>query len=67
MRPWITAIGGLSWTTVNRLFMALVGQLQRPSIKLPELCQVFTPTLSPVETLVLVEVKLNMCKLGYSI
>lgn len=56
MRPWVTTIGGISWSTINRLFAALVGQLHKPAILLTEMCQLFEPVLSHVESLVLIEV-----------
>ncbi|CAL8071516.1 unnamed protein product [Orchesella dallaii] len=56
MRPWLTAHGAISWVTVNRLIIAILGQLQKPSTDLDEVCQLLQPILSPVETLILIEV-----------
>ncbi|ODM97753.1 General transcription factor 3C polypeptide 1 [Orchesella cincta] len=56
MRPWLTAHGAISWVTVNRLVIALLGQLQKPSTDLDEVCQLLQPILSPVETLILIEI-----------
>jgi len=49
--------GGMNWALVDQTLSAILGYINlRPDISVDTLCDHFVPVLSPVETMILIDV-----------